>query len=471
MHADVKEPSRTVVPTLRYRDVAAAIEWLCKAFGFERHLVVPGDNGAVRYAELTFGDGMIMLGPVEDSAFDKLMTQPEDAGGAETQICYLFVADAGAHCARAKAAGAEIVLDIEEEEGGGRGYSCRDLEGHIWNFGTYNPWKRQAARSSRAGGSGRGSKVLGRGLKRVALVSGLLVSVAASAAVVAWALGAADATRHQLEPRASAGAPADTTDAERMVKDVREQLARERSAKETAERGARTVREQLSQERHAKDAAERAARGVQAQLAQERDAKEAAERVARTAREQLALERTAKEVAERAAKEVQGQFAQERSAREVAERSVREAREQLTSAASEHAVKELREQLGRERGALETAQRIVQETREQLSLAERSAEAVHEQLAAERSAREAAEQANQQAQEELAKERSAKESAERTKQQAREKAAKERAAKEASERAAKEARERRQRAARPVVRRQAPAAEPAPSSTPFVNWQ
>ena len=151
MHADVEEPGRTIVPTLRYRDVAAAIDWLCRAFGFERHLVVPDDDGAVRYAELTFGDGMIMLGPVEDSAFDKLMTQPADAGGAETQICYLFVEDAGAHCDRAKAAGAEIVLDIEEEDGGGRGYSCRDLEGHIWNFGTYNPWKRQSARADRAG--------------------------------------------------------------------------------------------------------------------------------------------------------------------------------------------------------------------------------------------------------------------------------------------------------------------------------
>ena len=185
MHADVQEAGRTVVPTLRYRDVAAAIDWLCKAFGFERHLVVPGDNGAIRYAELTFGDGMVMLGPVEDSAFDKLMTQPEDADGAETQICYLFVADAGAHHARAKAAGAIIVLDIEAEQGGGRGYSCRDPEGHIWNFGTYNPWKRQAAHGKRAGGSDRGPKAVGRGSRRAALVAGFLVTMAASAGVAA----------------------------------------------------------------------------------------------------------------------------------------------------------------------------------------------------------------------------------------------------------------------------------------------
>ena len=140
MHADVTEPATTVVPTLRYRDVAAAIDWLCKAFGFHRHLVIDGEDGAVRYAELTNGFGMVMLAPVEDSAFDKLMTQPGDIGGAETQICYLFVEDVSTHCARAKAAGAEIVLDIEDELSSGRGYSCRDLEGHIWYFGTYDPW-------------------------------------------------------------------------------------------------------------------------------------------------------------------------------------------------------------------------------------------------------------------------------------------------------------------------------------------
>jgi uncharacterized glyoxalase superfamily protein PhnB len=111
MHANVTEPGGTVVPTLRYRDVAAAIDWLCNAFGFEKHLVVGGDSGAVRYAELTFGNGMIMLGPVEDSGLDKFMTQPADTGGAETQICYLFVADAVAHCARAKAAQNLILVD------------------------------------------------------------------------------------------------------------------------------------------------------------------------------------------------------------------------------------------------------------------------------------------------------------------------------------------------------------------------
>ena len=52
----------TVIPTMRYRDAPAAIEWLCKAFGFEKHLVVPGPGGTIAHAQLTCGNGMIMLG-------------------------------------------------------------------------------------------------------------------------------------------------------------------------------------------------------------------------------------------------------------------------------------------------------------------------------------------------------------------------------------------------------------------------
>ena len=52
----------TIIPTLRYRDAPAAIDWLCKAFGFEALLVVPGENATIAHAQLTFGSGMIMLG-------------------------------------------------------------------------------------------------------------------------------------------------------------------------------------------------------------------------------------------------------------------------------------------------------------------------------------------------------------------------------------------------------------------------
>jgi uncharacterized glyoxalase superfamily protein PhnB len=130
----------SIIPTLRYRDAAAAIEWLCKAFGFEKHLVVPADNGGVAHAELTYRNGMIMLGSAHDSAFDKLQRPPE-ARSPVTQNPYIIVADVDAHYAKAKAAGAEIVMDLVDEDYGGRGYSARDPEGHVWNFGSYDPWR------------------------------------------------------------------------------------------------------------------------------------------------------------------------------------------------------------------------------------------------------------------------------------------------------------------------------------------
>jgi uncharacterized glyoxalase superfamily protein PhnB len=132
----------TVIPVLRYRDAPAAIEWLCGTFGFERHLVVPGERGTIAHAELSFGSGMIMLASVleQESQFGRLMKQPDEIGGAETQSAYVVVNDADAVYERAKAAGARIAIEIKDEDYGGRGFSCYDPEGHLWSFGTYDPW-------------------------------------------------------------------------------------------------------------------------------------------------------------------------------------------------------------------------------------------------------------------------------------------------------------------------------------------
>ena len=143
MAANAKGTRATVIPAMRYRDAPAAIEWLCEAFGFERHLIVPGENGTIAHAQLSFGNGMVMLGSVVDSEFGRLMKQPDEIGGAETQTAYVIVEDPDAHYARAKAAGARIVMEIKDEDYGGRGYSCRDPEGHLWNFGSYDPWAEQ----------------------------------------------------------------------------------------------------------------------------------------------------------------------------------------------------------------------------------------------------------------------------------------------------------------------------------------
>jgi uncharacterized glyoxalase superfamily protein PhnB len=131
-----------VIPCLRYRDAPAAIEWLCSTFGFNKQAVYPNSDGTIAHAQLTFGNGMIMLGSAVEKAneWGKLIKQPDQIGGAETQSAYLIVADADVLYARAKAAGAQIVIDIKDEDYGGRGFSCRDIEGHLWSFGTYDPW-------------------------------------------------------------------------------------------------------------------------------------------------------------------------------------------------------------------------------------------------------------------------------------------------------------------------------------------
>ncbi|MGA9343365.1 MAG: VOC family protein [Rhodanobacteraceae bacterium] len=130
----------TIIPCLRYRDAKAAIEWLCKAFGFDRNAAYEDDDGNVMHAQLTFGNGMIMLGTASDNEFGQHMAQPDEVGGRETQCPCVIVADCEAHYARAKSAGAEIVDELETKDYGGTGYSCRDPEGHLWYFGSYDPW-------------------------------------------------------------------------------------------------------------------------------------------------------------------------------------------------------------------------------------------------------------------------------------------------------------------------------------------
>ncbi|HKQ79772.1 MAG TPA: VOC family protein [Blastocatellia bacterium] len=137
-----KNTKATVIPCLRYRDAPAAIQWLCRVFGFEEQLVVPNEDGTIAHAQLSFGNGMIMLGSASDTEFGRLMKLPDEIGGAETQTSYVVVSDADLVYRQAKAAGAEIILDIKDEDYGGRGFTCRDLEGHIWNFGTYDPWNQ-----------------------------------------------------------------------------------------------------------------------------------------------------------------------------------------------------------------------------------------------------------------------------------------------------------------------------------------
>lgn len=124
---------------LYYDDPRKAIEWLCEAFGFEVQLVVEGDGGRVEHSELTFGEGLIMVGGTDKTDKMPYARSPAQVGGHNTQNMMVYVDDAEAHCRRARAAGAVIVTELATTDYGpeywsDRGYSCRDLGGHHWWF-------------------------------------------------------------------------------------------------------------------------------------------------------------------------------------------------------------------------------------------------------------------------------------------------------------------------------------------------
>jgi uncharacterized glyoxalase superfamily protein PhnB len=121
----------TLYPTLTYRDAHRAIDWLGDAFGCESRMVVDGENGAVAHAELALEGSIFMLGSAD--------RDDEFGGRAGTGALYAAVADPDALCARAREGGAEITRDVRDTEYGSREFTCRDLEGNVWSFGTYRP--------------------------------------------------------------------------------------------------------------------------------------------------------------------------------------------------------------------------------------------------------------------------------------------------------------------------------------------
>lgn len=126
----------TVIPSLRYLDAKRAVQFLEDAFGFEPHLVVEGEGDIIEHAQMTLGTGMIMLGSVRSGEYDELVS----AGGRQAIGLYGIVDDVAQHAARAAAAGADIVMEPEQQDYGGSLYTCRDFEGNVWSFGSYDPW-------------------------------------------------------------------------------------------------------------------------------------------------------------------------------------------------------------------------------------------------------------------------------------------------------------------------------------------
>jgi uncharacterized glyoxalase superfamily protein PhnB len=136
-----QQSGSTIIPSLRYRDAHAAIDWLVRVFGFHKQAVYEGPDGTVMHAQLTHGLGMLMLGSIQNHGeFSRVMVQPDEIDGRETAGLCLIVEDCDAVYASAKTAGAEIVQELSSPDYGGKAFACRDLEGHVWWVGSYNPW-------------------------------------------------------------------------------------------------------------------------------------------------------------------------------------------------------------------------------------------------------------------------------------------------------------------------------------------
>ena len=131
MPANPPENMPRITPNLFYDDLAAATEWLTKAFGFEVRMAMPGPDGGLMHAELELADGVVMMSPTDSG---EAFTSPKSQGGSVTQSTYIYVDDVDAHCAQARSAGATIEADLEDMFWGDRTYVASDPEGHRWTF-------------------------------------------------------------------------------------------------------------------------------------------------------------------------------------------------------------------------------------------------------------------------------------------------------------------------------------------------
>lgn len=117
---------------LFYKDGFAALDWLEKAFGFERTMVITDKDGNLGHSEMRFGDGYIMIG----GEWIDYVASPASIGGKNTQSIHVHLASGlDQHCERARAAGAAILQEPADQFYGDRTYRARDPEGHVWTFG------------------------------------------------------------------------------------------------------------------------------------------------------------------------------------------------------------------------------------------------------------------------------------------------------------------------------------------------
>ena len=123
-----------------YHDAIKMIGWLERAFGFKKHAVYMADDGnSVVHAEMAYGSSILMMSSFKKTGVLAKHVRPPSELGANTQSVYIAVPDPDAVYRTAKAAGAEIVMELADQPYGSRDFICKDPEGYVWCFGTYAP--------------------------------------------------------------------------------------------------------------------------------------------------------------------------------------------------------------------------------------------------------------------------------------------------------------------------------------------
>jgi len=131
-----------VIPMLSYEDAGRAADWIAEAFGFEETGRWSDDDGRVTHVNMELGGGMVMLGyPSPDYRGPKRHAEECEQARKWSETPYIVdgvhvtIDDIDAHYERAKAAGAKILSELEDNSGiGQRQYRAEDVEGHRWMF-------------------------------------------------------------------------------------------------------------------------------------------------------------------------------------------------------------------------------------------------------------------------------------------------------------------------------------------------
>ena len=306
-----------MTPLLRYRNPGAAARWLCEAFGFREHDSAQESDQHVKYILLGLGDSSVLVRPVSNSVFDDLMVEPSAVGGANTHVLYVTIPDAEAHCTQAKLAGAKVELEPQDDGLGGRFYTCRDPEGHLWSFGTNRygrsgsmpaSWQPDARVPAAAGLHAASGAQQARPIRRRSLTAAAILAALAAG----WMLYESY-THSSFEGTAMTTGAVEPNDGKSEPKPLEpgRRLAAGDVASEAATRLEEERNRRLAAEGALADAAARLTDAA-ARLAEEREARVRAETTSAAAESKRAQDSTSVVEARQALQRLEGDLARER---------------------------------------------------------------------------------------------------------------------------------------------------------------